>query len=1387
MSDFGSGLGFGTGGPSSMPAITPMDSGPADTGPTADASPAPMASAAPQDTAPTPPSGPPAAAGPSFGSMLKSILPGPHYNAPDPQSAPLDQAADLLQQRVSRANQIATNPIAQFFAPQQVAAARAFVPQAAEQLQKIQAQKADIQAGRTQAQTLGLAPGEVSDQASQADRMEAAKAKALSGDMRAFQGIQAVDPTTAAAIAPQVHEVVAGHLANAQLAFDSLAGMTNQGQYAAKLNQLRQDGTLTDLEKLGLKTPETFDQFNNVKAAEGLALRNARVGIDTARQKLEDRNTYQPMSKDEAATYDGRLTTVYGDKATNGVWGRNASSGARGFINNGMATPDSLGKGGTLGNADQRKELGDEAKNAVPPADLEKYRAWNRIYQIGTTAPRDGLYDNGLNNGGKVRLKQGDALPQGTFNTNPNVQTGLAEGLASMLRGGRGGANPSLLNIESGKRAVVQTVLDKLKSNYAGGINTLTGEQIKPYLTNLTQQQIRDVMDGLKQYNDANIPDRMTSLAKRAGALGFDASALGLGNDESNGVIGSAIEEGRQAQIARMRPNFQAIGGGDGVLQLGAQRPGSGATGLPPGTQTTTQLPGAQPLMTPVQQSQNPTIQQPPTQGAQPSNSGPAPGGQPAPPPLSPQPSGAGAPVVIAGQQINAPQLPSGASPAYLQVAQRIESGGEKNPWTAGAKGTSAGGAYQFIKTTWDANKPPGAPARAADATPQQQTQAFEAFTAKNAVTLQGGNVPVNDTTLYMAHNLGAGGAVALLHTDQNADARTAVGETVARNNPLFFRGRPTVATVLQRYQDEVAKGGGSQNAQPPLTPMQREAAARRNGTASAAAGPTAGQQGKQWDETAQQWRDTGTAAVDHAPAIASTAGAVVGGLAAGPPGAVAGGAAGGGGGQAFKDYMQGNKQSPIEIAKQAVLGGVLGVSSEARPFLAAGARVLGAGAVTAGADAIQNGGSVDTVDAGVKGLAYGLGGEALGRFVSSAGATAYKALSRYTQTAQAELSAHAGQLAEARNVMATEKPQLPGDAGPNPKYEAAKVQADKATQAIKDHGQNPDDMVHAYEQAKAGVSAGEAAVMRPAAAEKSAVSAGYNDLRSQVAAEKSAVSAGYNDLRSQVADTAGNQVPKPNQPLPDGPVAQLRTADNPAGKVEAKFAPDAQNAELLIKAPAKDWGEKWQQLQNAGSELIQKRMAFLQNGDKPSADAMDNLFQGVRNQQAAAAKYVFGEKQGAAVISNLESLDQRYAKVMNATQGMDYKKMQSVLASGNTPESRALEQNFKEFAKGDPTAIRAFNAMKAGAKGSWKSEANLMVPIIAGEAAANAGGVPSLGAVSALVGGHRLYKLMQGYMNAKMLGRAVKFGDFVHEELSKGVAPGIVGNAVQRGAVMQQ
>jgi hypothetical protein len=66
----------------------------------------------------------------------------------------------------------------------------------------------------------------------------------------------------------------------------------------------------------------------------------------------------------------------------------------------------------------------------------------------------------------------------------------------------------------------------------------------------------------------------------------------------------------------------------------------------------------------------------------------------------------------------------------------------------------------------------------------------------------------------------------------------------------------------------------------------------------------------------------------------------------------------------------------------------------------------------------------------------------------------------------------------------------------------------------------------------------------------------------------------------------------------------------------------------------------------------------------------------------------------------------------------------------------------------------------------------------------AHFGGVPSFGVISAAVGGHRLYKVMQEYANAKLLGNPVKFSDFFNRELQSSGAGQAVRGAVQRGAV---
>jgi hypothetical protein len=1159
----------------------------------------------------------------------------------------LDQTADTLQQRIKRANDIATNPVAQFLNPEQAAKARDFIPQATEQLQKIRQQKATMAAGRTQAETLGLSPGEAPDEATEADRVAIAQSKALKGDLRAFQGLAAVKPEAAAAIQDQVHEAVRGHMDNAQLAFDSLAGMKNAGQYDAKLKQLRTEGTLTDLEALGMQVPKTFDDFNAAKGREGQALRLARQASENLGAQLEARANGQPMEEKEQKTYKGALTTGFGDELNNGVYSR--INGKRAYTVNGQADVNDLGKKFTYANADQRKAFEENSKLAVPTTEIEKARTFARTYKLATT---DG---------------KGNAMPEGTINTNPNVQQGVAEGLASMLRGGSGGATGQLLKIETSKRGFLQALIDKISTEKGATINELKGADVNPYLSKLTQSQIRDVMNVIKGYNDDSIGSRMAPIARRAGALGLDASALGLAPGEVKGVD-DQLEAGRQDTIARFRDRSRPTSSGDGAIYL--DTPPSLLVHKPDAVQ-----PGPVP----------PPVQNPPA-GSPPAPSGPAaPGAPPAAPnpaastAPNPTPGGSGpagggggpapAPITIAGQPVSVP-LPGGVSPNFVTNTQRVETGKSKDPWTATTPNSSASGAFQMIDKTWNENKPADATAtRAKDATPAQQSQAFATLIAKNAQTLTTAGVPVNDTSLYVAHNLGATGASTLLKADPNADARTVVGETAAKNNPLFFRGKPTVATVLQRYQTEMSK-------EPPKLPD--------SGSSPAASAPAEGGfwqrlsntlSGKQPGETDEETYRRESArtnaaivgskdlAVEHAPIIGGT----VGGITGGP----VGGAVGAGGGQALKDYLQGRPFDPVETAKQTVLGGVLSVGSAARPVLAAGARVVGAGGVDAAAEAAKGGDAGDIANAGAKGVTESAGGELFGRALGMIG---HKVWSLFAPDAKATVQAAAKSYADAKDILDKEPPKLPGAggtaSGPNPAYDAAQAAKEKAETTLKDAGLEPEAAAYAHKVSSEGVPKQEAQAARPGAVEKDKVGAGYQQ------------------LENEVGDT-GVGVPKASPKLPDGPRAAVES-----GAVPKSFADIAEKTEAAITAPAPNWQAKWVQLKDARSALLEKeREAYASTSDRKgeTAEAYRALADTVRAQQEKTANYVFGPQDGPAFMSRLKVLDGRYRTLMEATNGGDLAGMARLEGDAG----RKADKAFRSFAMGDKDAIAAWDAMR--------------------------------------------------------------------------------------------
>lgn len=184
------------------------------------------------------------------------------------------------------------------------------------------------------------------------------------------------------------------------------------------------------------------------------------------------------------------------------------------------------------------------------------------------------------------------------------------------------------------------------------------------------------------------------------------------------------------------------------------------------------------------------------------------------------------------------------ATPAsdYLSYAAGRESGGNYN---AQNPLSSAGGKYQFIKSTWDqvsrshpelgltADGRKGAQPWQKD----QQERAMQAFTADNSATLQSAGLPVNNGSLYLAHRFGAEGAKGILGADPGTPAGQHFSADVMSANP-DLKGK-TLGQIIAN------SGGKSMNIDASLDFMQSpggySASAKAPDVSSQPSVPTAG------------------------------------------------------------------------------------------------------------------------------------------------------------------------------------------------------------------------------------------------------------------------------------------------------------------------------------------------------------------------------------------------------------------------------------------------------------------------------------------------------------------------------------------------------------------
>ena len=189
-----------------------------------------------------------------------------------------------------------------------------------------------------------------------------------------------------------------------------------------------------------------------------------------------------------------------------------------------------------------------------------------------------------------------------------------------------------------------------------------------------------------------------------------------------------------------------------------------------------------------------------------------------------------------------------GGTTPYRATLRRVESAGNDR---AGADTSSATGRYQFTDATWNdvANTPEGRAAglrpigtgqARTDADPRydvdQQEKAVAILTVRNQKTLEAAGIAANSRNTYLAHFLGAQGAIDFIRAMDRAPNGTAadVNEAAATANKRhFYRPDGSARTLAEAYQSITGPfaNAGNPGAEPSqdysAIPFQQTAALR--------------------------------------------------------------------------------------------------------------------------------------------------------------------------------------------------------------------------------------------------------------------------------------------------------------------------------------------------------------------------------------------------------------------------------------------------------------------------------------------------------------------------------------------------------------------------------
>ncbi len=163
----------------------------------------------------------------------------------------------------------------------------------------------------------------------------------------------------------------------------------------------------------------------------------------------------------------------------------------------------------------------------------------------------------------------------------------------------------------------------------------------------------------------------------------------------------------------------------------------------------------------------------------------------------------------------------------YYARLRSVESGGRN----IGSTTSSAFGPYQFTKGTWRdliAKHPDLGLTEADRYKPMAQEKAIRAFTADNIASLKKADIPISAASIYMAHFLGAGGAIRFLNANPNDDARSHVTTKAVTANAAIFKEGRTVEDVVSLFEKkfagmEAGTGGSAPSYYAALSPEKRD------------------------------------------------------------------------------------------------------------------------------------------------------------------------------------------------------------------------------------------------------------------------------------------------------------------------------------------------------------------------------------------------------------------------------------------------------------------------------------------------------------------------------------------------------------------------------------